>query len=75
LEVSLELLDLVEEVRAVSNSALTKLTDESSQLHRLDLEASHLQVSQLDKAHHPQALAEHLREDRRRTVTGLNANL
>jgi len=70
LEVSLEPLDLVEEVRAVSNSTLTKLTDKSSQLHRLDLEVSHLQVSQLDKAHHPQVLEEHLQEDRRPTVTG-----
>jgi hypothetical protein len=70
LEVSLELLDLAEEVRLFLISTLTKISDNYSQLHRLDLEVSHLQVSQLDKAHRPQALAEHPREDRRPTVTG-----
>jgi len=70
LEVSLAHLDLAEEVRLSLISTLPKISDNYSQLHRLGLEASHLQVSQLDKAHHPQVLEEHLQEDRRPTVTG-----
>jgi hypothetical protein len=72
LEVSLELPDLVEEVRVLSISTLTKITNKSSQLHHLDLVASHPQVSQLDKALHPQALVAHLQEDRQLSVMGLD---